>query len=333
MANTNPPCDNAEAASRVKARADALGLISLYPAVSLTEGMRGERLSPFLAAGNTDGGYRPPLLSEDGRDVADDALFLEAMRRAADLGCVVSCHCDEHGEDAATERAILLGKRAGCRVHIAHVSTRKAAESVRGDISVVAAAERGAAVTAEATPHHIALTKADAEKAGARTFGAVAPPLRSEADRLAVIEALRDGTIGVIAADHAPHTRSDKEGGAPGFSGLDTAFAVCNTVLVRENGFTPRKLFSLMSAMPARILGLSDRGLVAEGLRADIAVLDMDGERVIDPASFASRGRNTLFAGRRLRGEVVMTMRGGAVVYQAGCFRREAPRLTDITAM
>jgi dihydroorotase len=306
MANTTPVCDNAAAAARVRARADALGLISLYPAVSLTEGMKGERLSPFLAAsadGGADAGYRPPLLSEDGRDVADDALFLEAMRRAAALGCAVSCHCDEHGEDAATERAIMLAKKAGCRVHIAHVSTQEAAESVRRGRG-----ETGN-LTAEATPHHIALTEADAEKAGARTFGAVAPPLRSEADRLAVIAALRDGTIGVIATDHAPHTRSDKEAGAPGFSGLETAFAVCNTVLVRDNGFTPRKLFSLMSAEPARILGLDDRGLIAEGKRADIAVLDMDAERVIAPASFASRGQNTLFAGRRLYGKVIMALR------------------------
>jgi dihydroorotase len=171
----------------------------------------------------------------------------------------------------------------------------------------------GAALTAEATPHHIALTSADALAAGGETFGKVSPPLRGETSRRAVIEALRDGVIDVIATDHAPHTREDKLGGAAGFSGLETAFAVCNTTLVKENGFSLQKLFSLLSAAPARLLKLSGAGAVERGKNADIVVLDMDRETVFDGGQSASRGKNTLFAGRKYYGAVVLTMRAGRI--------------------
>ncbi|MDR0410111.1 MAG: dihydroorotase [Spirochaetaceae bacterium] len=311
MANTNPPVDSAETAAAIKRRADALGLINLYPAVSLSEGMAGKRLSSYLSA-KSEADYRPPLLSEDGRDVADDALFSAALRAAAERGAVVSCHCDIGGEEAAVERVVRLGMEAGVRFHIAHVSTSGATALLRSSKAACPS------LTAEAAPHHIALTGGSAAAADAETFGKVAPPLRGEGDRRAVIEALRSGVIDVIATDHAPHSEADKRGGAPGFSGLETAFAVCNTVLVKENHFTAQKLFSLLSAAPARILGLEGRGFVAKGAHADIVILDAEAEVHVDSGAFASRGKNTLFDGAKLLGRVLLTTRGGKITYHSG---------------
>jgi dihydroorotase len=312
MANTKPPVDNETAAISIKLRADSIGLINLYPAISLTEGMNGKKLSPYLAAGwSAARAYSPPLLSEDGRDIADDGLFSAALRTAAEGGHTVSCHCDLDGEDAAVKRVLRLG--ADGRIHIAHVSTKGVVGLLRHHKSQ----SPQSLVTAEATPHHIALTRQDAEASGAKTFGKVAPPLRNEDDRLKLIEALRDGTIDVIATDHAPHTTEDKLNGAPGFSGLETAFAVCYSTLVKRHNFSLQKLFSLLSAEPARILGLSGCGAVAAGNNADIVVLDTEFETVIDCGMFASRGKNTLFSGRKLCGAVVLTLHNGRVVYQA----------------
>jgi dihydroorotase len=311
MANTKPAIDSAETAAALKRRSDALGLINLYPAISLSKGMNGKVLSPYLSnSANGPPEYKPPLVSEDGKDVADDDLFAAALREAAARGAVVSCHCDLGGEDAAVERAIMLGAGTGAAMHIAHVSTK-------GSVDLMRKHKKKLSLTAEATPHHIALTELDADKAGANTFGKVAPPLRSEADRLALIEALRDGVIDVIATDHAPHAPADKQNGAPGFSGLETAFAVCNTVLVKENHFLPQKLFSLLSAVPARILGLSGRGFIAKGNHADIVILDTESEITVDSAAFASRGKNTLFTERKLSGSVILTLRGGKITYHA----------------
>ena len=311
MANTSPPVDNETAAISIKRRADSIGLTNLYPAISLTEGMNGKKLSPYLAAGpSAPHTYRPPLLSEDGKDVADDGVFGAALRAAAAGGHTVSCHCDLDGEDAAVERALRIGERS--RIHIAHVSTKGAVRLLRGQKKH----SPQSSVTAEATPHHIALTREDGEVFGAKTFGKVAPPLRDEMERLELIEALRDGTIDVIATDHAPHTIEDKLNGAPGFSGLETAFAVCYSTLVKRNNFSLQKLFSLLSAAPARILGLNGCGAVASGCNADIVVVDTERETVIDSDTFASRGKNTLFSGRKLYGAVVLTLCRGRIVYQ-----------------
>jgi dihydroorotase len=320
MANTNPAIDNAAAASALKHRADALGLIRLYPAVSLSERMRGESLSPYLSEKSEGTSvYNPPLLSEDGKDIADDGLFAAAMREAAKRGALVSCHCDFGGEDAAVERAVRIGAGTGVRLHIAHISTKRTADimSRQKKASAPLAPRTVQTLTAEATPHHIALTERDADKAGVETFGKVAPPLRGETDRLALIEALRDGVIDVIATDHAPHAPADKQGGAPGFSGLETAFAVCNTILVKKNDFSPQKLFSLLSATPARILGLSGRGFIAKGNYADIVILDTEKEIIVDSGKFASRGKNTLFNGWKLSGSVLLTLCDGKIVHHA----------------
>jgi dihydroorotase len=176
----------------------------------------------------------------------------------------------------------------------------------------------GFSLTCEVTPHHLALTGETACILGDESYGRVNPPLRSEADRRALIAAILDGTIDAIATDHAPHRDADKAKGAPGFTGLETAFAVCRTELVREGRLSLSRLSALMSANPARILGLGEsRGLIAPGFRADIAILDVDAPWTVEPAAFMSRGKNSPFTGRELSGRVLMTFHEGRVVYEA----------------
>jgi dihydroorotase len=244
-------------------------------------------------------------------------------------------------ENAAVRRAIDLGRRTGGRLHIAHVSTAEAVELIRQTKAALrhnagggSAGDTPFTLSCEATPHHIALTCETARALGEETFGRVNPPLRTEADRQALIGGLLDGTIDAIATDHAPHTMEDKTtGGAPGFSGLETAFAVCFTELVRGAGaagqagegrptLTLSRLSALMSAAPARLLGLGGegpqgRGRIAAGLRADLTVARIGGAWTVDPRRLKSRGKNSPFAGRTVSGQILLTLRQGRIVYQA----------------
>jgi dihydroorotase len=272
--------------------------------LSLTKNMEGRELSEIknvsikeLAAAGV------LMLSEDGKDVEDDALFIAAMEEAKRLGVPVSCHCDLGGENDATRRAIELGKKAGGHIHIAHVSTKEAADFIRLTKQSLPA-NSGFTLTCEATPHHIGATEEDARRMGDKTFGRVNPSLRSEADRQAIIAALQDGTIDAIATDHAPHSEADKAAGSPGFTGLETAFAACHSHLA-DAGL--RRLSALMSANPARILGLQDRGRIAEGLRADLVMVDTEAMWKVEPDKFKSRGKCSPYAGKELRGKVLMT--------------------------
>ncbi len=333
MANTKPVMDEPAAARALKERSDALGLIDLYPALSLTRAMEGRDVAHLTRVDGAYGAVR--LLSEDGKDVLDEETFSEALRIAARLGLPVSCHCDAGGSEAAaakaagaprsvwsrieenvaTERALSLGEAAGCHLHIAHVSTKEAVAAVRA-AKTRTLRDRAYQFTAEATPHHLALTEADAARLGDEGPGRVNPSLRAEDDRLAVIAGIVDGTIDAIATDHAPHTRADKEAGAPGFSGLETAFAVCLTELVAKGRIDLKRLSSLMSSVPAGILGLGDRGRIMVGMRADLVLVDTEAEWTVTAEAFRSRGKNTPFAGRRLRGKVFTTIHSGKIVYE-----------------
>ena len=142
------------------------------------------------------------------------------------------------------------------------------------------------------------------------------PPLRSEDDRVALIEALRDGTADVISTDHAPHTFEDKAAGAPGFTGLETAYAVCNSVLVKDNQFNPRRLSQLMSAAPARLLGLQ-KGLLRSGYDADLTIVDPDEEWIVDSTKFYSKGKATPFEGRSFTGKVKYLFIDGRLVFES----------------
>jgi len=333
MANTKPVTDTVDKARVIKARSDALGLIDLYPVLSLTKNMEGLELSGIKdLPGGKDRPGLPLMLSEDGRDVADEGLFLAAMKEAKRLGLPVSCHCDFGGPNAeaaksagvkraewsrmeenfATRRAVELGKKAGCHIHIAHVSTKEAARIIREEKKSYVSGN-GFLLTCEASPHHIGATEEDAQRMGNETYGRVNPPLRSEADRESLIAAIGEGIIDAIATDHAPHSGDDKAAGMPGFTGLETAYAVCLSTL--GPAIDLQRLSALMSANPARILGLEDRGRVEKGLRADLVIADTGANWKVEPEKFKSRGKCSPFAGRTLRGKIQMTLNAGKIVY------------------
>jgi dihydroorotase len=328
MANTKPALDSIEKAAAVKKRSDSLGLIDLYPVISLTKNLNGKELSEIIAINNPSARinsdkknqYIPPMLSDDGKDIADDALFLAAMKEAKRIGVPISCHCDFGGdENNAISRVIELGKKAGCHIHIAHVSTAKSVETIRRvKLESKAHAPAGFNLTCEAMPHNLCLTKADAKNLGEKTWGKVNPPLRSEEDRKALILALEDGTVDAIATDHAPHSHADKLAGAPGFSGFETAFAAVYTELVRDGVFDLKRLSSLMSARPASLLNFSDgikKGRILPGYAADLVIFDPEDDWIVEPENFKSRGKNSAFKGLKLYGKIIITLHRGKVVY------------------
>ena len=269
---------------------------------------------------------------------ADDEENAEALDRI-DLALTKANDILALAEDVATVRNIMLAKEADCHVHIAHVSTAVSINAIREaknelydeeadynadeadaayqafeDGEKFAPSEKvnkGFAVSCEVTPHHLALCGTDEPYIRAL----VNPPLRSEDDRVALLEALRDGTVDVISTDHAPHTFDDKAAGAPGFTGLETAYAVCNSVLVKDCQFNPRRLSQLMSAQPARLLGLH-KGLLKAGYDADLAIIDPDEEWTVDSSKFYSKGKATPFEGRRLTGRVKDLFIDGRLVFE-----------------
>jgi dihydroorotase len=339
MANTKPAIDTIEKAEVLKKRSDVLGLIDLFPVISLTKNMEGRELSgitkiPANSKNLADSAsYIPLMLSEDGKDLENDSPFLAAMKEAKRIDIPISCHCDFSGdEDNAVHRVIALGKKAGCRIHIAHVSTKEAVQAIREakqEIAALATPE-GFTLSCEAMPHHLCLTEEDADKLGAKTWGKVSPPLRHEKDRQALIQALKDGTIDAIATDHAPHSAADKESGSPGFSGFETAFAVLYTELVRSGNnidaiIDLKRLSSLLSASPARLLGFGNSqkpGCLLPGSTADLVILDTEAAWIVESEKFFSRGKNSPFVGRQLYGKILMTLHRGRVVFQNKSIRQ-----------
>ncbi|MBC7324110.1 MAG: dihydroorotase [Moorella sp. (in: Bacteria)] len=334
MPNTDPVADNKAVITYICARAKEKGLVNVFPVGAITAGCAGEQLSEMAdlkAAGAV-------AVSDDGRCVADSGVLYRAMQYARMVGLPIIEHCEDAGlsagglvhegyistvlglkgipaaaETIMVARDIILAEATGCRLHVAHVSTAGSVELIRQ------AKAKGLPVTAEVTPHHFSLTEEAVVNFDPNTK--VNPPLRSAADVRAVREGLRDGTIDVIATDHAPHTVQEKDveyGLAPfGMVGLETAVGLVWTKLVLPGVLDPVEAIAKMTVNPARILGLS-KGILAVGADADITIIDPEHEEVVDPARFASKGRNTPFAGWRLKGLPVVTIVGGKIV-----FRRE----------
>lgn len=331
MPNTKPVVSSMDLAIQIEKEAAAIGLTHLFQTVSITKDFADEDVSHIATLEKK----YIPVISEDGKDVLKADLMLAGMKEAAAKGIIVACHCEDESlgksakplraegsfesltkanqylalaEDSATIRNLMIAKEAGCRIHICHVSTANSIDAVR------AAKEDfydPMHVTCEVTPHHLALSGSDEEN----IQNIVNPPLRSEEDRLYVIEALRDGTVDVISTDHAPHTEEDKKNGSPGFTGLEISYAVCNTTLVKENSFNPRRLSQLMSASPARILGLQ-KGLLKNGYDADLTLIDPDEEWIVDSRLFNSKGKFTPFNGKTLTGKVHGLFIAGKKVYE-----------------
>jgi dihydroorotase len=296
MANTDPVTDRPERLRSLVARSEALPIrISFVGAVTVA--LEGQELTD--AAGLKTAGA--VALSDDGRHALNGVILRRAMRAAAaaELPILVHAQVEDMGNSADAETAAVaealdaLRDVPGARLHIQHVSTRRAVELIRG-----AKSER-LRVTAEVTPHHLALTEQDARVMGPQ--GNVNPPLRSPDDRDALRQALVDGVIDVIATDHAPHEPAAKEAGANGFHGFETAVGV-----ILGLGLNGRVVYRACVSRPREIVGQS--------LEDEWILIDPNEEWTVDASSFKSRGKNTPFHGRRLRGRVMMTICRGQVV-------------------
>jgi len=334
MPNTTPVNDNSGITRFIVDRARAEGLVRVHPIGAITRGSRGEELAEY--GDLQESGC--VAVSDDGRPVASARVMRRALEYARTFDLTVVDHCEEptlserasmnegpvatllglRGAPAAAEtivveRDVQLAELTGGRLHIAHLSTAGAVEAVRR------AKARGLRVTAEATPHHLLLTDQAVKDSDYDTSTKMNPPLRSEADRRAVVAALADGTIDAIATDHAPHTVDDKkveyDEAAFGVVGLETAVSLGLDRLVGPGLLTLSRFVALLSAGPARAFDLPG-GTLAPGSPGDVTVLDLDRRRKVDPARFQSKGRNTPFAGWTLKGAAVMTIVGGEIVWK-----------------
>ena len=331
MPNLNPVPDSAEHLA-VELEAIRRGAkVRVYPYGSLTVGERGLEMADISAMADAAVAY-----SDDGRGVQDEDMMRECMRAVAATGKLLAAHCEvdsllkggyihdgayarAHGhrgicsesEWREVERDIRLAEETGCAFHVCHVSTKESVRLVRE------ARARGVNVTAETAPHYLLLTEEDLQEDGRFKMN---PPLRERADRDALIEGLLDGTIGMIATDHAPHTPEEKSRGLEkspmGVVGLECAFPVLFTGLIEKGVVTLEKLVELMSSAPAKRFGIPG-GEIEVGKPANLAVFDMDTEHTIDSSEFASMGRATPFEGWRVRGKCLMTVCAGRTVWRA----------------
>ena len=255
--------------------------------------------------------------SDDGFGVQDDALMERAMREAKRLGKIIIAHCEDtscpkdspESEWIQLERDLILAEKTGCRYHACHLSTKKSIDLMREYKA------RGVDATCETAPHYLVFSDEDVQDSGRFRMN---PPIRTRADREALIEGLRDGTIDMVATDHAPHSMEEKSrgfaGSLNGIVGLETAFPALYTLLVLPKLVPLERLLDAMCYAPRRRFGIP--GGLQPGDAADIAILDLESERVVDPKAFLSMGRSTPFEGMKLMGEAVLTMVAGEVVWQ-----------------
>ena len=334
MPNTDPVNDHASVTQFIVKKAADAALARVYPIGAVSIGSKGDQLTEIgdlRAAGCV-------AISDDGHPVRTALLMRRALEYATMFRMPVIDHCEDPSlkadgvahegavasslglkgipgvaESVMVERDISMAEITGGHVHVAHMSARQSLRAVR------AGKERGVAVTAEVAPHHFLLTDALlAERGGYDTNCKMNPPLREEADRRAMLEGLRDGSIDVIATDHAPHHMDEKllefDRAPFGIVGLETAVPLCIDRLVHAGQISLSRLVELLSANPARVLGLPG-GTIAEGGPADLTVIDPDASVTVRASAFKSRGRNTPFEGWTLKGAVVATIVGGRPVF------------------
>ena len=330
MPNLNPAPDSPEhlEAELALIRRDAVVRVLPYGSITRGQKGRGELVDFGALAGEVVG------FSDDGRGVQGEELMAEAMRRAAAVGKPIVAHCEvdellkggyihdgvycrEHGhkgicsesEWRQVERDIKLAAETGCQYHVCHVSTKESVELIRR------AKAAGLKVSGETAPHYLLLCDEDLQEDGRFKMN---PPLRSRADRDALLAGITDGTIEVIATDHAPHTAAEKSRGlaasAMGVVGLECAFPLLYKYMVLPGIITLEKLIALMAVNPRRIFGLG--GGLHVGDQADFTVLDLDARYRVDPATFLSMGRATPFAGWEVQGRAAMTVVGGREVFR-----------------
>ena len=328
MPNLNPAPDSPETIAVEQAIIDRDACIEVLPYATITLGRKGLEPVDFEALKG-----RCVAFSDDGSGVQKDEVMLEAMRRAAHLDCILAAHCEDntllhggyihdgrwckaHGhkgicsesEWGPIARDLELAARTGCRYHICHVSTKESVALVRE------AKRSGVRVTCETAPHYLVLCEDDLQEDGRFKMN---PPLRSAEDRAALLEGLQDGTIDVIATDHAPHTAEEKSrglvGSAMGIVGLETAFPVLNTALVQTGKLSLARLLDTLSTTPRRIFRLG--GALCEGERADLTAIDLKTAYTIDSRNFLSKGHATPFDGMPVQGAVRATWFAGRLVW------------------
>ena len=328
MPNLNPVPDCVE---NLKVQQDIIerdAKIEVLPYAAITIGRKGEELVDVASLHD-----KVCAFSDDGSGVQVDGMMERAMKEAVKFDSLIAAHCEveellkggyihdgeyarEHGhkgicsesEWAQVKRDIELAEKIGCRYHVCHISTKETVQLVRE------AKARGVKVTCETGPHYLIFTDMDLEEDARWKMN---PPIRSAEDRAALIEGIKDGTIDMIATDHAPHSIEEKSRGlkdsAMGIVGLETAFAALNTHLVKRGIISLEHLIKVMSINPRKVFRIE--GGIEVGERADIVLLDTNKEWRVDSNNFYSMGKITMFDGREMTGDVVMTLHRGEIVY------------------
>jgi dihydroorotase len=334
MANTNPAADNPAVIEYIVAKAKAEAVVNIFPVAAVTRGLQGEELAE-MGRCYAEGAV---AFSDDGNPIMRAGVMRRALEYARQFGVPIISHCEDSSlssgglmnegrvstevglpgipslsEEIMVARDIMLAKEYG-RMHIAHVSSAASVELIRQ-----AKAQR-IPISCETAPHYFTLTEEAVRNYD--TNAKVNPPLKTLEDVCEIKRGLKDGTIDVIATDHAPHTLEDKnvEFGlaASGMVGLETALALTITQLVEDKVLTWGQLVEKLSLNPARILKLTSKGTLRVGADADVVIVDPKAEWVVDPKQFASKSKNTPFAGWKLKGKVLYTIVGGRVVVRDG---------------
>lgn len=291
MANTKPVCDNPEVINYIINKAENLDLCDIKQVCSITKNLEGDEMINIKSMIE-----HTRLFSDDGYTLHNTEIMRDALKLSKELNFKVLTHCQPEFE--IVERDLKLLEEVGGNLHICHISLKETLDEIKKY------KDRGYKFTCEVGPHHIYGYGLDYK---------VNPSFAEEEDMKYLIQGIKDGYIDMIGTDHAPHTQEDKENGAPGISNIEVAFQMVNKVF-SENQISLNKLSEMMSANPAKLLGLN-QGLIEEGLRADLVLIDENCENVIDTSNFISKGKNNPFNGQRVKGKVIMTIKNGKIMY------------------
>lgn len=331
MPNTNPVIDSKEMIEYLLQKEKDNSVVHILPVGAVTKGQVGAELADIK--GMAEAGAK--ALSEDGKSVMDILVYVEGMKKAKENNLVILAHCEDKNlvrggvmnagkkaeelglkgitnavEDVIAARDIFLAQEAGVKLHLCHCSTKDSVALIK------MAKEQGYPVTGEVCPHHFAMC--DEEILSDDGKYKMNPPIRSKADVQALKEGLRDGIMDVISTDHAPHSAEEKANSmakAPfGIVGLETAFALTVTELVKTGYLTPMQLVEKMSFNPAKVIGI-DKGSLAVGKAADLVIADFDASYKIEADKFVSMGKNTPFDGKEVYGRILTTFVDGKIVY------------------
>jgi dihydroorotase len=325
--NTNPPIDDVEQVESFMKRAKEKGLVNIYIKACITKGSRGETLTDIEQLSRHSSVV---AFSDDGNPVLKKDLMEDALRKAALKHKLLSPHCEDSASMSVKDiskaelgfspgelfeneanyilRDIGCARSTGCQVHFSHVSLKESVEHIRKWKSQ-------ANITCEVTPHHLLLDRDYKDANGERPK--VNPPLRSKGDVQSIRKGLSEGVIDVIASDHAPHTLDDKKAGASGIIGLETTLGLVIAELVNPGIISLKDAVLKMSTNPAKIFKVSG-GSLLPGTPADVTIIDMNKEWIVDVNSFESKSRNSPFHGWKLKGQAVMTIVGGRIVMRDG---------------